>query len=279
MEKDVGIRAISRGIAVLQAVNRHGSLTMMQIANEVGLPYPTTCRIIDTLVGYGMIKRDSGRKRYSPTALVQTLSLGYQQEDRLAVVSRPFIVELTRRLTWPLSVCSRVGMTMVIRESTHALTPFTLNVYHSGYALPLLASSSGKAYLAFCSDEERNVIIDGVRHLPNAVGTNLASMERVLDQIRHRGFSIEDRLQHTANPGRTSSISAPIFEGEGLAGTLTLIYFASSMVVDKAIEQFADPIKACAQGISLRLSQDEAIGHRMVVSKSPAREPADLVAV
>ena len=114
---------------------------MMEIANSVDLAYPTACRIVETLLDYGMVEREPSRKRYRPTALVQTLSLGYQKEDRLAVISRPYINELTKRLSWPISICSRVGMKMMIRESTHSISPFTLNVYHAGYTLPLLASS------------------------------------------------------------------------------------------------------------------------------------------
>jgi len=255
MDKTLGIRSISRGIAVLRAVNRQGTLTMMEIAHTAGLAYPTTCRIVETLVEYGMIEREPNSKRYRPAALVQTLSLGYQQEDRLAVVSRPHIVAMTKRHSWPLSVCSRVGMHMVIRESTHSLTPFTLNVYHAGYRMPLLASSSGKAYLAFCSPEERRVILDGLRHYRDNDQARLASFERVLDAVRQKGISVHDKLQHTDNPGKTSSISAPIFESEALVGTLTLIFFASAMTVDQALLQFGDPVRECAAAISDRLSQ------------------------
>ena len=40
-DKDGAIRAISRGLRVLQAINRGGSITMMQICREAAIPYPT----------------------------------------------------------------------------------------------------------------------------------------------------------------------------------------------------------------------------------------------
>lgn len=254
MEKCLGIRAISRGIAILQAVNLRGSATMMEIANAVDLAYPTTSRIVDTLVEYGMLERAANCKRYRPTALVQTLSLGYQSEDRLAVASRPHIVEMTKRCSWPMSVCSRVGMNMVIRESTHAMTAFTLTVYHPGYRIPLLSSSSGKAYLAFCAPSERNVIFEGLRQYHGASLSNRASIERILDDIRQRGVSVQEKIQHTANPGRTSSISAPIFDDELLVGTVTLIYFSSSMTIDQAVEVHGPSVRQCAERISAGLN-------------------------
>ncbi len=157
------IRAISRGISVLQAINQHRSLSMMEIANICRIPYPTACRIIETLLDEQMIERESTRKHYRPTALVKTLSVGYQQDDDLAQASRRHVIELTRKLRWPISVCRHVGLSMMICESTHAIAPFTFNLYHPGYRLPILGSSSGKAYLAFCNDDERKIILEQVR--------------------------------------------------------------------------------------------------------------------
>lgn len=56
MEKSVPIRAISRGIVVLQLINRQGSATLMEIARGARLPYPTACRIVQTLVHEGLIE-------------------------------------------------------------------------------------------------------------------------------------------------------------------------------------------------------------------------------
>jgi IclR family transcriptional regulator, mhp operon transcriptional activator len=88
MEKGVPIRAITRGIAVLQAVNQHGSLTMMEIAQTSRVPYPTACRIVQTLLHEGILEREPGRKTYRATSLVLTLASGYMgQMDDAAVRS------------------------------------------------------------------------------------------------------------------------------------------------------------------------------------------------
>ena len=50
MEKGVPIRSLSRGIAVLQAINRGGTISMMEIARTSNVPYPTACRLVQTLV-------------------------------------------------------------------------------------------------------------------------------------------------------------------------------------------------------------------------------------
>jgi IclR family mhp operon transcriptional activator len=85
MEKGVPIRAISRGLSVLRAVNVHGALTMMEISQASEVPYPTACRIVQTLLHEGYLERERGRKTYRTTALVR--ELGQPQEQRAA--SRP----------------------------------------------------------------------------------------------------------------------------------------------------------------------------------------------
>jgi IclR family mhp operon transcriptional activator len=166
MEKGVPIRAISRCVSVLQAINRAGSLTMMDVAHASGVPYPTACRIVQTLLLEGLIEREPARKRYRPTALVQTLSHGFQAHGRLVEAARPHIVDLTKRHGWPVSLASHVGQRMVIRDSTHTLTSLTFNNYYPGYTLPILESASGCAHIAFTSEEDRANILSTLRAVP-----------------------------------------------------------------------------------------------------------------
>ena len=102
MEKGVPIRSITRSIAALKAINRHGSLSMMEIAKSAEVPYPTACRIVQTLLYEGLIEQEPARKRYRPTALVQTLATGFQHDDELVRIARPHIVALTARVGWPV---------------------------------------------------------------------------------------------------------------------------------------------------------------------------------
>jgi IclR family mhp operon transcriptional activator len=117
MEKGVPIRSITRSIAALRAINRAGSLNMMEIAKASEVPYATACRIVQTLLYEGLIEQEPARKRYRATMLVQTLATGYQQDDALVRAARPHIVELTRRFGWPVSIAVRVGREMMLRDS------------------------------------------------------------------------------------------------------------------------------------------------------------------
>lgn len=260
MEKGVPIRAVSRSIAVLQAINRHGSLTLMEIAQEADLAYPTATRIVQTLQVEGLIEREPDRKRYRSTALVHTLSHGFQADDRLVTTARPHIVALTQKLAWPVTIATRVGQKMMVRDSTHALTSLTFNKYYPGYTLPLLECATGRAYLAYCSEDERTHVLEGLRALeggaqvPGADVLPLFENEGLLvKEIRDQGFATRHRNPHTENPGKTSSIAVPIFDGDQLAGSMTVIFFAVAMKMQQAIEALLPDLQRCADAISIDL--------------------------
>jgi IclR family mhp operon transcriptional activator len=163
MEKGVPIRSITRSIAALKAINRHGSLSMMEIAKSAEVPYPTACRIVQTLLYEGLIEQEPARKRYRPTALVQTLATGFQHDDELVRIARPHIVALTARVGWPVSIAIRVGREMMLRDSTHANSSLTFEHYYPGFTLPILDSASGKVSMAFADPEEREMILRFMR--------------------------------------------------------------------------------------------------------------------
>ena len=261
MEKGVPIRAISRGISVLQAINRGHSLTMMEISKTSRVPYPTACRIVQTLLLEGMIEREPARKRYRATALVQSLASGFQDDEQIVAVARPHIVALCERMLWPISLTSRVGPHMMVRDSTHTMTSLTLANYYPGFTLPLMECSTGQVYMAHCSDGERETLLDGLRQIDGSaerMAALLLANDTLLKQIRAQGYATFARNRYTDTPGKTSSIAVPIFKGEQVAGAVALIFFAVAMSMEKAVAQFAEPLKATAAAISAELASRPA---------------------
>lgn len=256
VDRDSNIRSIGRGLAVLQAVNRGGSVSMMEIARTSRVPYPTACRIVQTLMTEGMIEREPARKRYRPTALVKTLAFGYQDEDSLVTVARPHIVALCKKVAWPISIATRVGHMMMVRDSTHKLTSLTLTNYAPGYTLPLTECSSGKAYLAYCDPEERANILRGMREL-DGPAERMAVLtlhdENLFRDIRAKGYATQARNGYTATPGKTSSIAVPLFRQDRVIGSMALIFFASAMTMRQAQDAFVAELKATADAISAAL--------------------------
>jgi IclR family mhp operon transcriptional activator len=260
MEKGVPIRSISRCVSVLQAINRAGDLSLMEIAKTAKVPYPTACRIVQTLLHEKLIEREPTRKHYRPTALIQSLSNGFQVRSQLVAVAREHIVALTKKHGWPISIATRVGQSMVIRDSTHALTYLTFNNYAPGYMLPILESAAGKAYLAYADADERELII---RELRASGGTwdfltmKMLESGDLVDDIRKVGYAVKGRNRFTETPGKTSSIARPLFGAEGVVGSIVLIFFSSTMKIDDALSKFDADLKMTADRISESLIELE----------------------
>ncbi|WP_066799697.1 helix-turn-helix domain-containing protein [Sphingomonas soli] len=250
MSDEVPIRSISRALRVLQVINRGRSLTLTQISRGTSLPYPTVARLVQTLLHEGMLEREPGRKRYRPTAMVQTLSHGFQGHGRLVRAARPHIVELTKALGWPVTLAVHVGHRMVVQDSTHALTSLTFNHYYPGYAMPLLGSAAGKVFLAFTDRTERDLIIETLSRLPPEQGADKLTIQRfaeLLDTILRQGYATGVRNIFTENPGKTSSIAVPIIVDGKVTGTLTLAFFQAAMALPEAVQQYLGPLYECAR--------------------------------
>lgn len=258
MEKGVPLQAVSRSIQVLQAINRHGSLTLMEIAQQAHLPYPTTCRVVQTLQVEGLVEREPDRKRYRPTALVHTLSHGYQMTDRLTTAARPHIVALTRKISWPVTLCTRVGQKMMVRDSTHSLTSLTFNNYFPGHTVSLLEASTGRAYLAYCPDEERTLVLEEIALIKGAAGRGVKLAAEFeggpLQEIRRQGYATPDHDPSAKGPRRASSIAVPVFEAGQIAGSLAMIFFSSAITAEAAAEAFLTDLNTTARDIGADLA-------------------------
>ena len=255
-QKGIPIRSISRALNILQIINRAGSICLMDIAKQSGLPYPSACRIVQTLVHEGMIERESCRKYYRPAQSVQSLSYGYQDDDELVRVARPFIEDLTREIGWPVSIVTRIGNQMVLRDSTHAMTSLTFARDYPGYSLPIAYCADGKAFLAALPEDELELIKANlgpripVPGDPNCVLDPLDDLE----DVRRRGYAIVERVPHTVTPGKTSCVSVPVYRNGRVAGVVTIAFFASTMNQKQAQDSLLPALQETQQKINQALS-------------------------
>jgi IclR family mhp operon transcriptional activator len=261
MERGAPLRSISRGLAVLQAINASGALSMMDIARLVQLPYPTTARIVVTLVQEGMIEREVGRKTYRTTAKVCSLSNGYANYSRFSAVCRPHLVAMTKELGWATVLSTRVGETMVVRECTHSISPFTLAPYYPGFAYPLWPSAAGRAYVAFLTPAERALARQGPPGRPvdfGGPGVESLSTEEALAEVRAKGYAVGRRNTFTTPPGKNSAIAAPVFVDGRVQAVASLIFLASALKMEQAEALYAGALMKMAGVLGDALASHEA---------------------
>lgn len=259
---DGAIRAISRGLSVLKVINRKRSANLTEISRETEIPYPTVCRIVTTLLQEEMIEREPNRKRYRPTAMVQSLAVGYQQESSLVTVARQTLEKICSELIWPISLATRVGSCMVLLDSTHHMTSLTLSHYYPGFTMPVTECATGRAYLAYCDKDAREQILNNLKtvEFTSHGRINPARYDEPFWQaIRDKGYAVQAHNLFSSDPGKTSSIAVPILINGTIAASIAVIFFRTSLSLDEAELSFVDKLTQAGRDISKKLEDMQSV--------------------
>jgi IclR family mhp operon transcriptional activator len=238
------VRSLDRGLRLLQAMNRAPHASVTQLAADIEVPRSTAYRLLDTLVGLGFVT--FGTDGYALSREVRTLSDGFIDEAWITPAWEE-MVEISRKLIWPVSLFTAEAATMVIRRTTHELSTLSIDYGMSGKRLPITETAAGRTYLAFCPLAERRSILA----MPAAYVGNPTRLERVLvetrlEQVRQQGF--DTRVGGVV--ALTGSLAVPVLVEGRVLCTLSLIYIASSLSLEQAIDQFEHPMKDAASRIA-----------------------------
>ena len=156
------VRGLIRGLALINTLSHSGGeLSINQLSQQSGLHRTTVRRLLETLQQEGYIQRNSSDSSlYQLTLRVRELSEGFRDEQWISALAAPLLGNLLQKVLWPTDLCTLDGDAMLIRETTHKFSRLSFHSAMVGRRLPMLHTSVGRAYLAFCPDEERENILN-----------------------------------------------------------------------------------------------------------------------
>lgn len=246
------VRSLERGLDILSLLNRHNGLTVTETAEQVSLPRPTAFRLLRTLERLGYIFRDDADKKYRLTAQVRSLSHGYDQEEWLPKIARPIMVELCKKILWPVTICTNMGSMMLVRDSTHDMSPFAMWRHRGGFTIPILQTAAGQTYLAYLDKDIRQALIDqSIAEDPQSLvkaGTTMQTLQRALDRILvdgHSSLKVPDQ-NHCA-------VAVPVMVENEIFCVLGVSFYPTAMSLKQAADTFAGPLKESATRMSKAL--------------------------
>lgn len=248
------IRSFSRGLAVLAALNRHGSATALTLAGETGVPRATVYRLLQTLLDNGYVGRGAADDRYHLRLKVGTLSGGFGDEQWISAVAGPAIVDQTRRISWPCDVLTLDGLKMVIHETTHRIAPLSIDRNMVGQEMPILGSASGLAYIAFAPEEERNTVLALLSRSSNphdGLARDLDRVSRLLAATRRRGYGLRQGGQIWPHTG---SLALPVRVGRRLLGCINMVWMARAVTAKEGVSRCLEPLRETRKLIEQRLA-------------------------
>jgi len=241
MAKVKSVRALERGLQVLERVREAESASLNDLHLHTGLSRATLLRALKTLELDGWIQaaHDGAAYRLGPKMFGSTT---FSSRHRtLADLAVPVLQELGKKVTWPSDVAICRGGCMVILESSRRHSPFVINRNAVGRRPSMLKSAMGRAYLAFCPAEERERLLERLRRStnPDDKSAGVTSLvQQILRDTRERGYGVREPGYWAAADdygGDVSSIAVPVVVGVQVAASISLLWVAGT----SSVEDFA----------------------------------------
>lgn len=252
------VRGLSRGLAILNALNRmDGGASVARIAEHTQLHRTTVQRLLETLQAEGYVRRSDSDDRYWLNLRVRELSEGFRDENWISAVASPLLGQLLKEVVWPTDLCTLDVDAMVVRETTHRFSKLSFHRSMIGRRLPMLQTASGTAYLAFCPEAERESIIELLARqskLECRLARDRPALADLLARVVERGYG-ENYMQWTDEP-KMAGIALPIRGKERLLGCLGLVYLASAMSIETAVSRYLPAVRRVVREIEAESCKD-----------------------
>ena len=243
------VRALLRGIDLLRALSEDGPSTVNDLAVKTDIHRTTVYRLLSTLASMDYVAFNDSDGTYRLTAAVRSLSDGYRERDWIREVAYPEIAALTEKVMWPVNIAMPRGDEMVVQESTHHLSPFSIHRSMVGTRWPIMISSHGRAYLSFIEEPKLSETLELLSHSTlerNQAGRDPATVQRLIATTRSTGYA---SCINEAVAG-ISSIAIPLVLFGRVVGSLNIVFFSSAMTPAKAAEKYLEPMRETAKRIA-----------------------------
>jgi IclR family mhp operon transcriptional activator len=186
------IRALKRGVAVIETLCRLGACSLADLHRATDLPKSTLRRILATFEQANVIHCSLADGLYRSNVQIPSASEVSTSPfvGRIVRAAIPVLEQLAMKVAWPSDVLMRDGTRMRIVETNRALTPLLVNRSEIDDQVDMRHSAVGRAYLAFCPQTERDEILAEIfgANDPRAVDAMLA----ILKETRDRGYGERD---------------------------------------------------------------------------------------
>ncbi len=246
------VRAVERAIELLQCLNRQPISTLDLLHRQTGLPKPSLVRLLQTLMGIGLVNHAPQHGSYYLTSAVHTLSSGYHSEPRIIEAAAPIADAFTARFKWPVAVAVFDTDAVVVRYSTIAQSPLSLLHSTINMRLSLVSRALGRAYLAFCPRDEQEIILGLLAHSSedeDKPAQDTVKAIKMLEDTRKQGYAVRNPAVRPVS----NTLALPIFENGRVIASFGLTWFSSALSIKDAVQTLYPEMEAASEKISVRL--------------------------
>jgi IclR family transcriptional regulator, mhp operon transcriptional activator len=258
------IRALSRGMDVLNLVQTSGGMSLDDLFRATRLPKATLLRILLTLQEKELVWQRIVDSAYLPSHVLQENVRRFDEETHLVEVASPIMERLTQKVKWPsILAVPRLSHMEVIETNAPRSYFHHIPLGPVGFQINMLKSATGRAYLGFCSERECATILNRLQasqRIGDRQAQELADVAAMLAQTRRLGYGTRDphfggdfdRTRKEWNDGR-DSIAVPIIVLAQVRGCLNLTWIQKVANRREIVQQHLRLLKEAAENIGATL--------------------------
>jgi DNA-binding IclR family transcriptional regulator len=240
------IQSIEVGFRLIRVLEQAGTaLPLKDLAARAAMAPSKAHLYLVSFVRLGLVVQETLSMRYGLGPYAVHLGLAGIRQLNVVDVAREQMEELEEKTGTAvyLSIWGNRGPTIIMKLDKALKAPITIRV---GYVLPLMATATGRAFLAYMPRSETAPVL---KEEP-LVGPDLrARAKKSIEAVRRYGVAFSDGRHHQG----LSALSAPIFDHAGaMVAAVTLLGFQRDMDIDPD-GAMAKALRATASSISASL--------------------------
>ncbi|UUU19108.1 IclR family transcriptional regulator domain-containing protein [Streptomyces sp. DSM 40750] len=248
------ISSLERGLQVLRVLQEMRAASLHDLHQVTGIPKATLLRILHTCN-----QQDLVWQRLADGAFIASLRpqrAPHDDAEWLGELASQVLEELCERVMWPsvLTVPRLDYMETIDTNSPKAYFDEVVPVAPIGFRSHMLLGASGRAYIAFCPEREREAVLRRIREHDapgNAYAHDPGWLRRLLATTRSRGYSV--RAPEYDFDGR-NSIAVPIrVEGEVL-GCVNVTWRRTVMSAQEVARRHLNDLQDAVHRIEARVA-------------------------
>ncbi|WP_405062740.1 helix-turn-helix domain-containing protein [Kribbella sp. NBC_01505] len=244
------LQGLERGLAVIRVFSAEApSLTLSEVARDVGLTPATARRILLTLEQLGYVRTDG--RQFSLTPRVLALGWAYLSSLDLGELAGPYMEELSvaTRESCSIATLDLPDIVYVARVPTSRIMTVALGV---GARLPAYPTSMGRVLLSGLSSADLDAYLSALDAEPLTDRTVTApdALRTAIDQTRVDGYALVDQELELG----LRSLAAPIHNSRGrIIAALNVSAHASRSTPDSLCQEVLPHLLNAATQITTAL--------------------------
>lgn len=181
--------------AVLEAIaSVPRPLTVSELAALLGVPKPTMHRIVRQLDAEGLLQREPHKRLYGPGPRLLSFAMDAVRSSMRFAPRHAVLEALSAKVGETCNFGMMAGNAVVYLDRVETSWPFGLK-FEAGSRVPLHCTSMGKLLVSALPRRRRDALIAASalsRYTENTI-TDPAALRRELDEIRKRGYSVDNQ--------------------------------------------------------------------------------------